>query len=103
MSVFTELSASVAAAWLENYSLGTLQRLEGIAEGVQNSNFFLRTSGGEYVLTLFEQVPQAQLPFYTQLLAHLAARGIPCPEFPARRRSPIVATSISANSPAARR
>ncbi len=86
MSVFTELSASAAAAWLENYSLGTLQRLEGIAEGVQNSNFFLRTSGGEYVLTLFEQVPQAQLPFYTQLLAHLAARGIPCPAPVANRR-----------------
>ncbi|TLD44041.1 MAG: Homoserine kinase [Accumulibacter sp.] len=87
MSVFTELSASAAAAWLENYSLGTLQRLEGIAEGVQNSNFFLRTSGGEYVLTLFEQVPHAQLPFYTQLLAHLSACGIPCPAPVANRRN----------------
>jgi len=87
MSVFTELSASAAAAWLENYSLGTLQRLEGIAEGVQNSNFFLGTSAGDYVLTLFEQVPHAQLPFYTQLLVHLAARGVPCPAPVANRNN----------------
>ena len=86
MSVFTELSASTVRAWLENYSLGTLQNLAGIAEGVQNSNFFLGTTSGDYVLTLFEQVPHAQLPFYTQLLVHLTARGIPCPAPVANRR-----------------
>lgn len=86
MSVFTELSASVVSAWLENHSLGTLRDLTGIAEGVQNSNFYLGTTSGDYVLTLFEQVPHAQLPFYTQLLVHLAARGIPCPAPVADRR-----------------
>lgn len=79
MSVFTELSVADVGQWLENYSLGTLRTLTGIAEGVQNSNFFLDTSGGQYVLTIFEQLPEEQLPFFLGLLAHLSARGIPCP------------------------
>ncbi len=79
MSVFTELSMAEVGLWLRNYSLGTLHALTGIAEGVQNSNFFLDTSGGQYVLTVFEQVPEDQLPFYLGLLAHLAERGLPCP------------------------
>ncbi len=79
MSVFTELSVAEVGEWLENYSLGTLFALTGIAEGVQNSNFFLDTSCGQYVLTVFEQVQEDQLPFYLALLAHLADRGIPCP------------------------
>jgi homoserine kinase type II len=57
-----------------------------IAEGVQNSNFFLDTTLGQYVLTIFEQEPGAQLPFHMQLLAHLSARGIPCPAPVANRR-----------------
>ncbi|WP_291992344.1 homoserine kinase [Candidatus Accumulibacter sp. ACC003] len=79
MSVFTQLSAAQVAAWLESYSLGTLQSLTGISEGVQNSNFFLSTTHGDYVLTVFEQVPAAQVPRYVQLLAHLAQHGLPCP------------------------
>ena len=79
MSVFTQLSAEQAAAWLADYALGTLETLEGIAEGVQNSNFFLTTTLGHYVLTIFEQVARDEVPFYIQLMAHLAARGIPCP------------------------
>ena len=53
MSVFTPLSTEQAAAWLEDYELGTLEKLSGIAEGVQNSNFFLDTTLGRYVLTIF--------------------------------------------------
>ena len=79
MSVFTQLSFEQAAACLEAYSLGSIESLTGIAEGVQNSNFFLGTSAGDYVLTIFDGVPRAQLPFFIQLMSHLAARGIPCP------------------------
>ena len=79
MSVFTPLSAGQAAAWLENYALGTFESIEGIAEGVQNSNFFLETSCGRYVLTIFEQPSGEQIDFHMRLLSHLAARGIPCP------------------------
>ena len=73
MSVFTPLSAEQAATWLEDYALGTLVALEGIAEGVQNSNFFLTTTHGQYVLTVFEQVARAAVPFHVELMAHLAA------------------------------
>lgn len=87
MSVFTPLSAEQAAAWLENYAVGTLQTLAGIAEGVQNTNFFLDTTLGSYVLTIFEQAPGEQLSFHMQLLAHLAGQGIPCPAPVANRRN----------------
>lgn len=79
MSVFTPLSAEQAAAWLEDYALGTFESIEGIAEGVQNSNFFLQTTCGHYVLTIFEQPSSEHIDFHMQLLDHLAARGIPCP------------------------
>lgn len=79
MSVFTHLDVAQASAWLEDYALGTLESLQGIAEGVQNSNFYLNTTRGQYVLTIFEQVPRKQIPFHIRLMAHLAERGIPCP------------------------
>lgn len=79
MSVYTPVSADELAAWLERYPLGGLRSLTGIREGVQNSNFFVETEGGSHVLTLFEQVDPALLPFYLDLMARLSARGIPCP------------------------
>lgn len=79
MSVFTQVSAGQVSAWLKRYSLGTLQSFAGIAEGVQNTNYFLDTSHGRYVLTLFEQLARYELPFYINLMAHLARHGIPCP------------------------
>lgn len=79
MSVFTQLDVEQAGACLEAYSLGSVESLTGIAEGVQNSNFFLSTSAGDYVLTIFDSVPPTQIPFYIRLMDHLATRGIPCP------------------------
>ena len=79
MSVFTSLTAPQVSTWLRNYSLGPLESIEGIAEGVQNSNFFLSTSHGNYVLTVFEQLTRSELPFYINLMAHLARHGVPCP------------------------
>jgi homoserine kinase type II len=79
MSVFTSLTAPELDAWLELYALGTLESFEGIAEGVQNSNFFLATTQDRYVLTIFEQLTSRELPFYLNLMAHLARHGIPCP------------------------
>ncbi|WP_300454598.1 homoserine kinase [Accumulibacter sp.] len=79
MSVFTSLSAEQASACLAGYALGTLQSLEEIAEGVQNSNFYLTTTQGDYVLTIFEVVDRLAIPFYVGLMAHLAERAIPCP------------------------
>ena len=72
MSVFTPVTDSNLAAWLGNYAIGRLDSLQGISAGVQNSNFFVTTSLGRYVLTLFETMPRAELPFYLHLMAHLA-------------------------------
>src|ERR1700687_403696 len=79
MSVFTRVSDAEARALLEHYSLGELERLEGIAQGVENTNYFLTTTTGEYVLTLFEHIPSSDLPFYVGLMDHLAHHGVRCP------------------------
>ncbi len=84
MSVFTPVSEDEARALLEHYTLGELERLEGIAQGVENTNYFLTTTTGEYVLTLFEHIPRADLPFYVGLMDHLAHRHLTCPQ-PMRR------------------
>jgi homoserine kinase type II len=79
LSVYTPVSDAQAAEWLRNYSIGTLVALEPIKAGIENSNFFLTTTQGRYVLTLFERLPAAELPFYLDLMAHLARHGIPAP------------------------
>lgn len=84
MSVFTPVSDADARSLLEHYTLGELERLEGIAQGVENTNYFLTTTTGEYVLTLFEHIPRADLPFYVGLMDHLARHEVVCPA-PLRR------------------
>ena len=80
MAVFTEVPEDEARALMERLRLGELQSLRGIEGGIENTNYFVTTSGGEYVLTLFERLSFAQLPFYLHLMKHLALRGIPVPD-----------------------
>ena len=77
MAVFTAVTQSDLAQWLDHYALGQVVDFQGITSGIENSNFFLTTTQGEYVLTLFEQLNATQLPFYLELMRHLAAHGIP--------------------------
>ncbi|MCB1910044.1 MAG: homoserine kinase [Rhodocyclaceae bacterium] len=79
MSVFTPVTVEALAGWLDNYAVGRVVALQGIAEGVQNSNFFVTTTLGRYVLTLFETMDRSELPYYLHLMAHLARHGLPVP------------------------
>ncbi len=80
MAVFTDLSRDEILALLDQYRLGKLLALQGIPSGIENSNFFLTTDTGQYVLTVFERLDAGQLPFYLGLMRHLARRHLPVPE-----------------------
>ena len=79
MSVYTAVSEAELSDWLTRYSVGRLTACEPIKSGIENTNYFVTTTQGRYVLTLFERLPAHELPFYLDLMAHLARHGIPCP------------------------
>lgn len=79
MAVFTKVSFEEAASLLNRLQLGTLIDLQGIASGIENTNYFAATQQGHYVLTVFERLGFDELPFYLHLMKHLAQRGVPVP------------------------
>ncbi len=81
MAVYTPLSADDLAALLAQYDIGAPLAFEGIAAGVENSNFKLTTAQGCYILTLLERrVAESDLPFFIGVMARLAERGFPAPK-----------------------
>ena len=86
MAVYTEVSDDALAAFLDEYDIGSAVAFRGIAEGVENSNFSLRTTQADFILTLYERrVNPDDLPWFLGLMEHLAGRGIVCP-LPVRGR-----------------
>ncbi len=79
MAVFTEVPFDEAARLLARLQLGRLGELQGIASGIENTNYFVTSDQGRYVLTVFERLGFEQLPFYLHLMEHLAQQGIPVP------------------------
>ena len=79
MAVFTPLSLADVTPWAEQFPIGQVRSLEGIASGIENSNFFLTTDRDEFVLTIFEKLSFEQLPFYLNLMRHLAEREVRVP------------------------
>ncbi len=81
MAVYTDVEADDLNKFLADYALGDLLSYKGIAEGVENSNFLVRTTSGHYILTLYEKrVAAGDVPFFLGLMEHLAARGVICPQ-----------------------
>ncbi|HAT30087.1 MAG TPA: homoserine kinase [Janthinobacterium sp.] len=79
MAVFTPVSLDDINQWITQFPLGKALAVKGIASGIENSNFFITTESGEYVLTIFENLTFEQLPFYLNLMRHLAERGVLVP------------------------
>jgi len=80
MAVYTPVSFDQAASLVDRLDIGRLTRLESCHGGIENTNYFADTTAGSWVLTLFERLTEAELPFYLHLMKHLARRGIPVPE-----------------------
>ncbi len=90
MAVFTPVTLDELAPWAAQFPIGTVHSLKGIASGIENSNFFLGSDSGEYVLTIFEKLSFEQLPFYLNLMRHLAERGVLVPAPIANNRGEIL-------------
>jgi homoserine kinase type II len=80
MAVFTPVTLADVSGWIQQFpSLGKPLAIKGIASGIENSNFFLTTESGDYVLTIFENLTFEQLPFYLKLMRHLSERAVLVP------------------------
>jgi len=80
MAVYTEVSDDELTRFAEQFELGAVLSSKGIAEGVENTNYLIRTEKGPFILTLYEKrVERDDLPFFLGLMDHLSHRGVPCP------------------------
>lgn len=78
MAVYTRIEPDDLHSLLADYSIGSLESFCGISAGITNTNYFVDTDVGRWVLTLFEQINPSELPFFMQLMDHLSSHGVPC-------------------------
>lgn len=99
MAVYTTVDDQALAAFLTAYDVGDLLSANGIAEGVENTNYVVRTTGGTFILTLYEQrVDDADLPFFLGLMRHCALKGIAAPQPVARRDGALLSRLVGRNA-----
>jgi homoserine kinase type II len=94
MAVYTEVPLQEAQSLFAQLGLGEVSDLQGCQGGIENTNYFVDTTQGRYVLTLFERLTHEQLPFYLYLMKHLAQRGIPVPDPQADKSGDILLTVL---------
>ncbi len=81
MAVYTNLNKDQVKNFLKLYEIGNLISFSGITEGIENTNFYLKTSYGNYILTIFEKrVNVKDIPFFIEIMLHLNKKGISCPK-----------------------
>ncbi len=90
MAVFTPVTLEQIIPWAARFPIGAVTSIKGISSGIENSNFFLSAERGEFVLTIFEKLSFEQLPFYLNLMRHLAERGVSVPAPIASDRNEII-------------
>lgn len=99
MSVYTTISESLLTDFLTHYSIGKWKEYQGISAGIENTNYFLTTEQGEYVLTIFEHHSQPDLRYFLNFMAYLADNGLPTAHPIANNQQQYL--SILCNKPAA--
>lgn len=77
MSVYTAVEHAQLVEFLSRYSVGTLVSFQGIESGIENTNYFVTTTEGKFVLTLFEELSAEELPYFLDIMAFFSAQGIP--------------------------
>ncbi len=96
MSVYTRVEHSQLEEFLTHYNLGHLVAYQGINAGIVNTNYFVTTTTGKFVLTLFEHLNNDELPYFLELMAYLAEHGIPTAHPLAAPKSPASMACLTA-------
>ncbi|GAB6034984.1 homoserine kinase [Galenea microaerophila] len=77
MSVYTVIERPELESFLTDYAVGTLESFEGISAGIENTNYFVNTTDGQFVLTIFEHHTFEELPYFLNIMAFMAEHQIP--------------------------
>ena len=81
MAVYTKLEHQEIRQFLEQYNINNFKDYKGITEGVENTNYLIKTSEQDYILTIYEKrVDENDLPFFIKLLSYLSENKFPCPK-----------------------